>query len=428
MKRQFIIILFFILILISSCQDPIFEVSDNTSNTSDTSMELPNAPILKAAGEFEFTASNDKASVIQHDGVKISYLFNQDSGLLYYDNTSYGLLVYDEETGKITHACKDALCEHKTHECPYFRHTGRINVREGYAYFSQHYNVFNSDGQVTQKVNRYVRVNINTNEVEVLKELDDEVSYSRLVSDLYTDTHYYYFDLADPENEGDNIEITLMRTNLLTDEVEAVKKLGTQSYFLITYLDGKIYWYDPILEKFMYSENEDLSDPVEFFSIYGAMSPVYSNGSIIYFIYDKLDIYSYDLESGENRLLAEPNNTRYFITDNYIYYSDELQSIKLDPEPLRGEVISIADNAIWRVNRKTGEKEKVFRLSDVAPKNVISDFYVSGNYIYAIYIFPNSDYNGTVSSEDFSVRQLLRINITTKELYIIELPEPLYNG
>lgn len=425
-------ILISILSSVTSCNNPIYEISGNISTESKV---LGNTPIINAAGEFEFTPSDDETPIEQGDAVKGRSVFNKDSGVLYFDNSSFGLLIYEEEKGELYHAHKDPLCDHKTHECPYFRFAGRVNIKDGYAYFNQLYDIFNKEGQVVKKVNRYVKVNVNTNEVDVLQELNGDINYNRLVSDLYTDTHYYYFDLVEPEKESDSISITLMRKNLKTDEIETVKELGAQAYFLITYIDGKIYWYDPVLQKFMYSENEDdLSDAVEFFSAPDVIAPTYSDGYIIYSVHEDManranDIWIYSMDSGEAKNLAHATDILYIITEKYIYYMNETQKVKIGVHPRTGEDVYMMDSSIWRVNRNTGAKEKMFRLGDIAPGNVIDNFYVSGNYIYAIYSTPNSDNNDVISSVYApGGGHILRINITTKELYLIELTERLYNG
>lgn len=383
---------------------------------------------------FTYTESSDAWLANQPSLTLLSRMFGVGDYLYYKNNIS--LIRYNTTTGNKTYVCSDALCTHNTQECPFYGYDdfGKAAILYNdmlyyYVYYDTPIYIDKTLDHI-ENTRNFMYYNLSTGDSGTILE-DFSISVGE---SIICDNFYYYYQSYQLEN--DDVKYYLNRINLEKNKIDEQLMLaafdGTAPYNLIYSDDSNIYFAS-------YALGELFSCPTSNFSekniIYQAesgyvMEHITFNDSWFYFILRNISTNENSLcrvsVNGDdyNNIYTFDNILRnVYYTESYMYYSfDLLKTIGIVEDT--GETLNIPEPSVYRLNytSNTPSSELAFKFPDDMATYSLNHFIVSDNYIYSFYTTwgeLNEKYKSTDGRNSEDTREIMRIDITTGDIYYI---------
>lgn len=418
-KHSIYLVLFFIIMILTACDD---------LHTLDIDNEI------QVTQEFSYNHIDDAPLNVQSNLAKASRLVVDNNYLYFKDKKSF--VKYNLTTGIKTYLCNDPVCTHIDTDCPLYGYTDFCALPLFYGdklyYFVDYDEVIYKNGifDHVEKINNLSCYDFITQTYHVIK----DNFYVNILEYLIYDNIFYY--QCQYQDEDGNYIYYLNSLDLDTSTVYEKQMLcdidGANPYNLLTAKDGQIYFASYLSGELFSCDSKDFSSKTVLYTApdgYNITHIGYSD-TIFYFIIQNSDcsdqiLCSYNLLTQQETILYSFPQKLYYLyyTESYVYYMyDEYKSIgtTIDSQ----ETIMLPSSRIYRLDyRSTSPAEEfVFEFKDEPELYSISDFVVSGNYIYAYYIlYPVTEniysYDGYNSIDD---RIIIRIDIETGDIYYLQ--------
>lgn len=418
--KKFAVILCMVLLisaLLASCSEFINDYDipiDTEKKEENTAPCFENTAIYKNDNVFSYKESDDHTSSMLSEiggGYKVNIYPDEDLILMQFGEEPY---IYNEKTGELTSVCADPLCKAGKGRCPFELVTDEVRYHNG-MYFFQGLGFKNvSYEPATNKVREMWQVQMGLQLTDMI--FDGEWCYYYTIED----------DQKPDENGNLNVSLSKMKVafrkqNIYSGETKILKETTgcDESLFLVR--DGRCYFVDFKRDAFYYTPEDDIENKTYILENVDTYDGQY--------IFDDEKIYF--AEKTEDEKLATlssmdydgGNYTNYGIlffdflgfdnisvTDKYIYYMmHDSTKVKIGTT-----LYTRYSPNIWRMNKKTGEKELVVTLSGDLQYVSINQFIVSGRYLYANFDYIADDFY--TNTGDLGI---LRIDVETGEWYYI---------
>lgn len=349
---------------------------------------------------------------------------------------------YNIKTNNITSVCPDPVCKHNSVNCPlyavsdiFYIHNNKVFANFKYIHVSDKNDSVNAtDINAWAGFKMYDMENGKT----LLRNEHSAGEYTQDSRILFTDNFCYYYDYMYNEELEDWV-FAICRWDFQSNKIIILAGLDNKYDFdapenlLTTFLftiDDRIFFTD---SNTLYSTDFNYQDRKD--HIKGSFhNDVLTDGIYIYYGIPSSDglqsIHRVDLDGNDYidlGILVESG--AWHITEKYIYYKkyDQIAIGKNRVSGYSGDEIILSNSEIWRCNHDGTQHEKIFKFdNELANCRFTNEVFV-GNYIYGIYeqwtdanqdgIFEDEDYFRSDGFEDFKI---MRIDITTGEIYIID--------
>lgn len=419
MKKIYILILL-ITVLLSGCNDDELYYLEPTTTIAD-----------KEEKQFSFTPSSDtQNTTYQNASVLMAQIF--PSGKYIYFTVANMLYRFNTETGNITSACADPLCMHNSVECPFFHNNHAVtyvSIFDDRIYFKTRESDFankvlisvDQDGEhyhvptiLTCKV-----YDIANQEVKISKR---DYSESGLLyhNEYCTEHEEYYFDMIHDE-ETDQWSKALKCYDSRTNKTRVIGNYqeNTNTVF-VKYEDGKLLYCDEISFGWLNTQSGQKEAIFE-----GDCVALSCDDANYYYIKSEdKSLWRMPIAGGDPEYLGV-NDVRgdYNITDNYIYfrYLKAHQVATMSD----GQPYEYVGQEFWRMDKDGSNLIKVFEFTGEYEAYNINNMVINGNYIYGIWKRVDEEGNivSSLTATDTLWGSILRIDMTTGELYFIDVPK-----
>ncbi len=362
---------------------------------------------------FDYTPSSDSMQNVINCSSNSTYMACINPYLYFYNSNV--IVRYNPEANSITYLCSDPLCLHNSPDCPFYG----LDVLYGFyiyentIYYRQQYD-YQKNGKITDSVNRISAYSINTGELAVLRNLDDSpLSTSNMI---FYDHFYLYTDIIF-NNETHKSTYNLCRQDLNTKNIEIV--LSEESWNTVP-----LFTYNNVLyirnseKKELYSANADT--PLEMKKISDDTGKIaFCKDGYFIFKDQQGSLFRMNADSSNIQSLNIKNVDYFYLTDNYIYYTQVDQKLKGKTED--GQDINIDLYSISRIDHDGNNNELVWKNNNSSELLLPKNFVVYGNYIYTVFdYFKVDDFITGISSRsnDFIYA---RINCDTQDIFYITI-------
>lgn len=416
-----IIAVLMLLLTLSSC----------TSNTS---------PIIITdfTENFSYVEANDKPYTYNCIDASVALQYS-DGNIFFWGGPvgQWGATVckLNPSTGIISSVCIDPLCDHNTPDCPFFGLRAWFYVYDNKVFYKRSYTYTyrNKDGSIrsTLDVSDSVYFDIIDSKVNVLQPIIDK-NAGEYLRQLYTDNFRYYYDYIFDEN-FDGYLFKMCCQDINSGDVSVIGGENNKDAVLerfVFILNDRIYFVDG---KRLYSRNLDNTDEiVHCTGNFGEI--VMTDGQSIYFEVvdgnDKNVFCMTDINDYSSATLIIEDCTDWFLTENYVYYTDG-DSRNIGQSEIKGYAnseIILQGNNIFRCDHNGANHELIFSFDNEYRNYQLTNMIVADNYVYGLYhLWNDSDKDGIYrdgdqfisnsSIEDFTI---MRIDVTDGSVYFIK--------
>lgn len=362
--------------------------------------------------EFEYTPSDDTTVNVVNKGLADTMDKVKKSGEYIYFCTGNMIYRYNEKTGNITSLCSDPLCFHNTGSCPF---SGILQANVFYIYdnevfYTQSYSYYNEDDE-WRVGSREVMYNFEKQSLSVMRKLEEGFMYK---SELYY-KNYRYFISTLYNQDTKEYKCQLCRQNLNTFEINVLRESDDTVYRFNSIIDDRIYMYSE--SDFLYFSNDNFDSEI---IVKEKMPYDFSNDGKYFFSTDpnsEKSLFRMKIDGNDYKSLNIKNVHFFYLTDNYIYYTlDKMVTVGIDKD---GNDVQSFDSDIYRCNHDGSDNQLIWSSPENMSNYTLDCFVVSGNYLYAPYMY----YDVNVSPQYYSINskmcEALRINLTTGDIYYI---------
>lgn len=343
------------------------------------------------------------------------------------DNTSliYTLKRINPETGVVTDVCPDPLCLHNTADCPFY---GLDTLPVGFAdgkIFYRRYWITDVDGEANL-VNHYsadVVYDTVTGRLTELIDLNGEGG--GIVSELYTDTHRYWYVWQWDKNDPETGAYYLTRTDYDTLKPEMLAEVSFEEARFVGWADGSLYFTDG---KILYETDEQFENRRDITEAPLRYGSCFFGGDSVYYIDEDDRVFRLMLSTGETVDLGI-RAAALAVTENYLYYTSP-EKVVLGKARIYGyaaDEVTVTGEHIYRCARDGSGPEKIFTFDGEYSTTRLLGMEAVGNYIWSAYVRwddPDGDGIFTDGAQYESGRggRILRIDAATGETCELILP------
>ena len=419
--RKFILTLL-LCILLSSCGSELHYLPDETAETADTGYSYTHSDDRPVSGG---SVQSMPWSLQYADGYL--YIHGTDGiGIPAADNTGlvYTLKRINPETGNMTDVCPDPLCGHNTADCPFYGlDTLPIGFADGKIFYRRSW-ITGVDGEANI-VNYYsADVVYDTASGKLTELIDLNGERGGIVSELYTDTHRYWYVWHWDKNDPSTGAYCLTRAAYDTLKTETLAEISFEEARFVGYADDTLYFTDG---RVLYATDERFEkrrDIAEASLRYGSF---FFGGDSVYFIDDEDRVFRILLSTGEVSDLGIRAGTMA-VTENYLYYTSP-EEVVLGKARIYGYAaseVSVTGEHIYRCTRDGSGTEKIFTFDGERSTTRLLGFEAVGNYIWSTYLrWDDPDGDGVFTDgaqyESSDDGKILRIDVTTGETFELSL-------
>lgn len=412
-----LMLLFLLCGLLSSCGSELHYLpAEETAVSSDTGYSYTQSDDRPVSGG----AVTSQPWYLQYAG---GYLYIQGisgMGIPSPDNTSliYTLKRINPETGNITNVCPDPLCSHNTADCPFY---GLDSLPVGFAdgkifYRRDWITSVNGEANIVNYYSADVVYDTVTGKLTELVNLNGE--RSGIVSELYTDTHRYWYVWQWDKNDPSTGAYYLTRAAYDNLKTEMLAEISFEEARFVGYAAGTLYFTDGRVLYATDEQFENRRDITEASLRYGSY---FFGGDSVYFIDDDDRVFRLLLSTGETTDLGIRAGT-LAVTENYLYYTSP-EKVALGKARIYGyaaDEVIVTGEHIYRCARDGSGSKKIFTFDGELSATRLIGFEAVGNYIWSTYIRwddPDGDgiFKDGAQYESGSDGKILRIDVTTGE-------------
>lgn len=414
MKNIVLLLMALIITLnIISCENNKPDYITDESATGGETTDIKNPANYHINGrDSSFKTSSDKPAPLQIT------IYNGRGRAIYNEPYIYLITLnmiyrYNQETNNVTLLCSDPLCLHNTKDCPFFNMImmKQMFIHDNNIYYYKLYTEIDEKTFEIKNEIKFVEYNINTNHLTEIWSVPTGVTYN---SQLFDGDYLYY--IRNNFNEKNEVTYDVCRLNLNNLSIETLKYLGDNPLGILTIIDGNLYLCDEIQTIYF-----KIGQPVEekYIKFPNVLQYIARYEDTFFYLAnenDELHLYSMDKEMQNAQKLCDENINYYFITDNYIY--NTIKDDKVIGKDQYGDIL-VLNSDIYRIKHDGTGKELVFTMPENMQNYYIECFSVVGNYIYGDYIYKDVDQNKSYFSLNTSPYDIMRIDLTTGEIYYI---------
>lgn len=371
----------------------------------------------------------DAASVIQYsDGFFYFESYQIETGKRMMRNTD--IYRYNPETKLLTHICKDAVCDHKSPDCPLFGHMTAY-VYNNKLYFDKNYRYTRAsrEDEIFMGFASYDLVGgelkkLKVDAFEVSENPTTKLSVSLKVSAIYCDEYRFYYE--NDYNEELKADVKAMkRMNLDTGEVTIINDNCGETLKYLFFYDGRLYSTDM---KCLFSTDMDGKDKkiiAEGIFDKGTVT----NGKVIVWRDEASgELHAMNMDGSNSRSLGIKSENFKLNERNLYYFSDE--EIETGKIAESGKAEKIRSFELFRYSFEDGKSELLFDTrTDDGVTSFTSFEVVNGRFYgrYSKWTFPAAGerwshkkhrYLGTTG--DY-VNTIMCIDLASGEQSLIEL-------
>ena len=241
---------------------------------------------------------------------------------------------------------------------------------------------------------------------------------SGIVSELYTDTHRYWYVWQWDKNDPSTGAYYLTRAAYDTLKPEMLVQIHFDEARFVGYADDTLYFTDG---KFLYGTDkrfENRRNITEAALRYGSY---FFGGDSVYFIDEEDRVFRILLSNGETTDLGIRAGA-LAVTENYLYYTSS-EKVVLGKARIYGYAaneVTVTGEHLYRCGRDGSKPEKLFTFDGELSTTRLLGFEAVGNYIWSTYIrWDDPDGDGVFTDgaqyESGSDGRILRIDVTTGE-------------
>ncbi len=348
------------------------------------------------------------------------------SGIPAADNTGlvYTLKRINPETGIVTEVCPDPLCSHNTSDCPFYGlDTLPVGFADGKIFYRRSW-ITGVDGEAGTVDYYSADVVYDTVSGKLTELINLNGEGGGIVSELYTDTHRYWYVWQWDKNDPDTGAYYLTRAAYDTLKTEFLAEISFDEARFVGYADDTLYFTNGRVLYATDKQFENRRDIAEANLRYGSC---FFGGDSVYFINDDDRVFRILLTTGEMTDLGIRAETMA-VTENYIYYTSP-EEVVLGKAQIYGyaaDKVIVTGEHIYRCARDGSGSEKIFTFDGELSATRLIGFEVVGNYIWSTYLRwddPEGDgiFTDGAQYESSDDGRILRIDVTTAEILEISL-------
>ncbi len=419
--RKFILPLL-LCILLTSCGSELHYLPDETAETADTGYTYTHSDDRPVSGG----PTESMPWYLQYaDGYL--YIHGTDGiGIPAADNTGlvYTLKRINPETGNVTDVCPDPLCAHNTTDCPFY---GLDSLPVGFAdgkIFYRRSWITGVDGEANI-VNFYTAdVVYDTVSGKLTELVNLDGVRGGIVSELYTDTHRYWYVWQWDKDDPDTGAYYLTRVAYDSLKTETLAEISFDEARFVGWADDTLYFTDG---RVLYATNKQFANRRDIAEANLRYGSCFFGEDSVYYIDDDDCVFRIALSTGETTDLGIRAGT-LAVTENYLYYTSP-EEVVLGKARIHGYTASeviVTGEHIYRCARDGSGSEKIFTFDGDLSTTRLLGFETVGNYIWATYLrWDDPDGDGVFTDgaqyESGSDGRILRIDVTTGETMVLSL-------
>lgn len=414
MKRIIVLFAFCVFFFIS-CSPPSSLPQDFTSSNIDASPFFVQLfPSVFSYSEEIANTYKEPSNIKQGQQIELFSNIQIHDDLLYIYLTGSSMQRFNPVTGNVTSVCQSPTCSHNSQACPFIGlDASSFRIFDNKIYFSAIKNMRSDRGNGFG----YYVYDIENMSISISPAHHSE-STLRMGEVLITsDGQQYYYDCI-YEPESDSYIYNICKYDPSTNATTILGEPKDANTVLIDKIDDVLYYLDGI-GLGIYDESNSTKT-----ELYHGFAGNVGHDDTYFYFRDKDDfLYRLPIGGDDAEKLTDFPVRYYYITEEYIYYKIE-ESVILTSS-LTDKEFDIGSQTIFRMTKDGKSREVIFKFDDKLSTMNCDYFVVFGNYIYSKFYYWDAQTGTVIESHKKSLLNgnayLIRIDLTTKEVYFIDM-------